>query len=73
MAGTSPVVQWLRICLPMQGMWVQSLISELRSHIHWGNYAHTAVRSPGAPGKTKSHSNEKMLYAAAKTQCSQNK
>ena len=23
------VVQWLRICLPMQGMWVPSLVGEL--------------------------------------------
>ena len=26
--GTSQVCQWLRICLPMQGTWVQSLIWE---------------------------------------------
>ena len=26
--GTSPVVQWLRICLPVQGTWVQSLVLE---------------------------------------------
>ena len=25
---TSLVVQWLRICLPMQGTWVQSLVRE---------------------------------------------
>ena len=25
---TSLVVQWLRICLPMQGIWVQSLAQE---------------------------------------------
>ena len=30
---TSLVVQWLRICLLMQGMQVQSLVQELRSHI----------------------------------------
>ena len=30
---TSLVVQWLRILLPMQGMWVQSLVRELRSHM----------------------------------------
>ena len=35
--GTSLVVQGLRICLPMQGMWVQSLVGELRSHISGGN------------------------------------
>ena len=26
--GTSLVAQWLRICLPMQGTWVQSLVQE---------------------------------------------
>ena len=26
--GTSLVAQWLRICLPMQGAWVQSLVRE---------------------------------------------
>ena len=25
---TSLIVQWLRICLPMQEMWVQSLVQE---------------------------------------------
>ena len=27
------MVQWLRLCLPMQGAWVRSLVRELRSHI----------------------------------------
>ena len=31
--GTSLVVQWLRIHLAVQGMWVQSLVGELRSDI----------------------------------------
>ena len=30
------MVQWLRICLAMQEMWVGSLVRELRSHMHWG-------------------------------------
>ena len=30
--GTSLVVQWLRICLPGKGVWVQSLVVELRPH-----------------------------------------
>ena len=34
--GTSLVVQWLRIHLPMQGTWVQSLVKKLRSHMPWG-------------------------------------
>ena len=33
---TSPAVQWLRLHLSMQGMWVQSLIRELGSHMPWG-------------------------------------
>ena len=35
--GTSLVVQWLRICLQMQGTWVQSLVGEPRFHMLWGN------------------------------------
>ena len=34
--GTSLVMEWLRICLPMEGTWVQSLVGELRSHIPRG-------------------------------------
>ena len=33
--GISLVVQWLRIDLAMQGMWVWSLVGELRSHTHY--------------------------------------
>ena len=36
-AGTSLVVRWLRIYLPVQGMWVRSLVWELRFHMPWGN------------------------------------
>ena len=35
--GTSLVVQWLRIFLPLQGTWVQSLVRELRCHIPQNN------------------------------------
>ena len=31
--GTFLVVQWLRLHLPMQGAWVQSLLGKLRSHM----------------------------------------
>ena len=31
--GTSPAVQQLRLCLPIQGVQVPSLVRELRSHI----------------------------------------
>ena len=36
-AGTSLAVQWLRIHLAMQGMWIQSPLRKLRSHTLWGN------------------------------------
>ena len=38
--GTSLVVQWLRIHLPMQGIQVWSLVRELRSIMSWSNQAH---------------------------------
>ena len=34
--GTSLVVQWLRLHLPMQGVPVQSLVGKLRFHMTWG-------------------------------------
>ena len=45
-AGTSLVVQWLRIQLAMQGTWVQSLVREVRSHMLWGNEAHVPGHVP---------------------------
>ena len=39
--GTSLVVQWLRLHLPMQGVWVQSLVGELRSHMLLGQKTKT--------------------------------
>ena len=36
---TSLVVQWLRICLAMQRMWVWSLVGELGSHMPQSNRA----------------------------------
>ena len=35
--GTSLVVQWLTIHLPVQGIQVRSLVQELRSHMLWSN------------------------------------
>ena len=32
-SGTSLVVQGLRLCFPMQGVWVQSLVRERKSHV----------------------------------------
>ena len=36
--GTFPVVQWLKICLPVKGVQVSSLVEELTSHMLEGNY-----------------------------------
>ena len=55
--GTSLVVQWLRICLAMQGTRVQSLVGELRSHI---------LQNKEAPA-----SQLLSLRTTAKSQCSQ--
>ena len=33
---TSLVIQWLGLVLPMQGMWVWSLVTELRAHMLLG-------------------------------------
>ena len=27
------MVQWFRLCLPTQGVWIQFLVGELRSHM----------------------------------------
>ena len=37
--GTSLMVQWLRICLPRQGMQIHPLVGEPKSHMPQGNYA----------------------------------
>ena len=37
--GLPLMVQCLRICCPMQGTCVWPLVSELRSHMPWGNWA----------------------------------
>ena len=39
--GTSLVVQWIRLHLPMQGVRVQSLVGELRSHVPRGQKTKT--------------------------------
>ena len=51
---TSLVVQWLRICLPVQGMWVQSLVGELRSHMQLS--LHTATKTHDSQKKEKFYS-----------------
>ena len=43
--GTSLAVQWLRLCLPMQGVQVRSLLQKLRSHMPRGQKNKTKNRS----------------------------
>lgn len=43
--GTSLVVHWLILSLPNQGVWVQSLLEELRSYIPCGHKSKTQKRS----------------------------
>ena len=41
--------QWLRVCLPIQGTWVQTLVEELGSHC-CGAAEPTAATEPTSPG-----------------------
>ena len=64
---TSQMVQWLRICLPMQRAQVQSLVRELKSHMPPGtwNLCSLTRESPSTTTKTQ-HSQKKkkkkMVY-----------
>ena len=73
------MVQWLRICLPMQGMQVRSLVGELRAHMPRGNEAAqsanytahapwslcaTAREKPMCHNKEPMRRNERSLDAA---------
>ena len=42
--GSSLMVQWLRLRLPMQGVRVRSLVGELRSHMPHGQKTKTSNR-----------------------------
>ena len=55
--GTSLAVQWLRLCLPMQGVWVWSLVRELGSHTQWGvaNKFKKTNKQPNIKTKTLPH------------------
>ena len=44
-SGTSLVVQWLRVCLPVLGMQVQPLILELRFHMPWSTAKKKKLKS----------------------------
>ena len=43
--GTSLALQWLRLHLPVQGLWVQSQVRELRPHVPRGQETKTQNRS----------------------------
>lgn len=46
-SGTSPAVQWLRLCLPRQGAWVWPWVEEQRSHKSWGVAKYFSKRTKG--------------------------
>ena len=52
----SLVVQWLSICLLMQGMWVRSLVKGIRSHMLQLEILHatTKIQCSQTKRKTKS-------------------
>ena len=65
--GTSLVVQWLRIHLPMHGTWVQSLVRKLRSHMSGAtkvgccNYWAHMLWSPCSTAREAASSHNKRL------------
>ena len=63
----TPLVQWLRIHLPMQGTWVQSLVQGDATSWGWGELSPcTSTTEPEALelvlGNKRSHSNEKPIH-----------
>ena len=77
--GTSLVIQWLGIRLPLQETWVHSLIGELRSHMPWSNSS--MFHKPLSPRRSHNQSPHaarrvprgaaKILRAAAKSRSHQ--
>ena len=76
---TSLVIQWLKICLPMQGTWVRSLVGKLHVHVMLGNKDDVPqtvnLRSLESAYHnyrvTQLSAARERLCAAVKTQCSQ--
>ena len=63
---TSLVIQWLRLVLPMQAVWVQPLVGELRSHMLPSNWALAPqLENPG--GTMKDPHDSKIPSASTKT------
>ena len=48
-AGTSLMVQWLRLGLQMQGVWVWSLVRKLRSHTSLVQFSRSVVSDSAIP------------------------
>ena len=82
--GTSLVVQWLRICLAMQRIWVWSLVGELGSHMPQSatqpmchNYGAYELQSPCTTARDSAGQwkilpdTMKILHAPTKPWCSQ--
>ena len=69
------MVQWLRISPAVQGMWVRSLVGELRSYMMQGNQAHqlqlekTVLHNEEPPCSTKTQRCQKKAYRIQKTIC----
>ena len=47
------VVQWLRICLAIQGIGIWSLVREVRSHMPLGSVTHVPQLRPDAADKKR--------------------
>ena len=61
MTRTSPVVQWLRVCLAMQGMQVQFLVRELRWNMEL-TVSCCSATNPIATVTEPTHSQACMLH-----------
>ena len=53
--GTSLLVQWLGIWLPMQGTWIWSLVGKLTSHMPQGNLSPCATTTEPLHHMERSH------------------
>ena len=65
--GMSLVVQWLKTCLTVRGMWVPSLVGELRSHMS----LERLVQCRAATESARHSQAQKILRDAVKTPQSQ--
>ena len=59
---TSLVVQWLRICLPMQRTWVQSLVQEASTHCGVTKAMHHVCGACALEPKLHTENNEQPTH-----------